>query len=760
VSIRFALRSFGLLLALAVCLAGQEPAQGTLRLANTDAECPLRHTSVKADISGMIARVSVSQEFHNTSADKIEAIYTFPLPHDAAVDRMTMTIGGRVITGKVHKKEDARALYNAAKEAGHAAALLDQHRPNIFTQAVANIEPGADIRIDISYVETLRYEAGQFEFVFPMVVAPRYKPQAPHGPIMPQGTRTGHDISVEVALDAGLPIGNVTSPTHDIALQWLSATRAAIRLKDQQSIPNKDFILSYQSASGTIQDAVLAHTSSRGGYFAMMLEPPRKTGAADASPKELIFVLDTSGSMMGFPIEKAKEAMLLALDGLYPQDTFNLITFSGHTEILFPEPVAATPENVAMAKLFLQSRSGAGGTEMMKAIRAALAPSTAAGRVRIVCFMTDGEVGNDMEILAEVQRYSGSRVFAFGIGSSVNRFLLDGIAQLGRGEVEYVGLKDDGSVAARRFWQRVRDPLLTDLEIDWGGLPVADVYPKRIPDLFGAKPVIVTGRFTGPVHGKAHLRGKAGAFPVTREIAFDLPAAGAQHDALASLWARQKVSDLMAQDYAGYHRGSMKPELREQITRTGLDYGLATQFTSFLAVEEQTITVGGKTRTVEVPVNLPEGMRYEGLGLRQFSAGNLGSGGGVGYGVAGGVAGGTLGGIVGGVPSAPPPPPPSAMARMPMIVPGRQFDVAVPSLQKLDPALNKLAQAGSTDTVEVQVLLREASPPTLDRLRAAGLEVLDTPGTDLLVRGRIIASRLAELTKLDAVRYIVRRGPA
>jgi Ca-activated chloride channel family protein len=748
---RFSLLSLAGLVCFAACASAQSFTQGTLRLAGSQEECPLRHTSVKADIAGMVARVNVTQEFHNDSATKVEAVYTFPLPHDAAVDRMTMTIGSRVIEGKVHKKEEAQALYNAAREQGRTAALLDQHRPNIFTQSLANLEPGADVRIDISYVETLRYEAGKFEFVFPMVVAPRYKPGAPSPPLTPEGTRAGHDISVEVALDAGLPIGNVASPTHEIDLQWVTSSRALVRLKDQQSIPNRDFLLRYESASGAIQDTVLAHYTAQGGYFALMLEPPRTTGAADASPKELIFVLDTSGSMMGFPIEKAKEAMIMALSGLYSNDTFNLITFSGDTEILFPEPVAATPENIEMAKLFLQSRSGSGGTEMMKAIRAALDPSAATGRVRVVCFMTDGEVGNDMEILSEVQKHTAARVFAFGIGQSVNRFLLDGMAHLGRGEVEYVGLQDDGSAAARRFWQRVRDPLLTDLEIDFGGLPVTDVYPKRIPDLFGAKPVLITGRYRGPLRGTVQLRGKAGGLAVNRTIALDLPA-DARHDSLASLWARQRVSDLMTQDYAGYHAGAMKPELREQIVQTGLAYGLSTQFTSFLAVEERTVTVGGKARRVEVPVNIPEGMSYR--GLPQPGAGVVG-------GVPGGVAGGVLGGIIGSVPSAalvapPPPPPPPALAparqfQTSALIAARQIPPDAPAHGKIDPAL-----AGAAGVVRVRILLRDASPATLDRLRAIGVEVLTAPGKDLQLTGRIAAEKLTDLARLDAVRYVVK----
>jgi Ca-activated chloride channel family protein len=799
------------LLPLLASLFGQEVTRSCLRVLTPGqaAECPLRHTAVKADISGMVARVNVVQEFQNTLAEKIEAVYTFPLPHGAAVDSMTMTVGNRVISGKVKPREEARAIYQAARDAGRVASLLDRERPNIFAQSVANIEPGAAIRIEIAYVETLEYEAGRFEFVFPMVVAPRYIPASVNDahritpPLVPEGMRAGHDISLEVTLDAGVPIGHVGSPSHPVDVLWASGSSATVRLKDQQTIPNKDFVLRYESASGTIQDGVLAHRSAKGGYFAVILEPPAKIGARDAAPKELIFVLDTSGSMMGFPIEKAKEAMQLALDGLSSQDTFNLITFSGDTEILFPEPVPATPENLAMARLFLNSRSGDGGTEMMKAIRAALEPTVGSGRVRVVCFMTDGEVGNDMEILAEVQKHADARVFAFGIGQSVNRFLLDGMAQLGRGEVEYVGLQDDGSAAARRFHQRVRDPLLTDLSIDWGGLAVSDVYPKRIPDLFGAKPVVVVGRYAGPLHGRIELRGKAGTYPVMRQIALDLPAADAGHDALASLWAQRKVADLSSQDYAGLQRGAIRQDLKQQITQLGLDYGVATEFTSFVAVEEQTVTTGGKARRIEVPVNMPEGMSYAAFGgarvapaaPRQFGAGRLmtpvsvpkdastiaeaevppasrgvgGVGGGVSGGVAGGTPGGVLGGIIGSVPSAapPPPPPPPSVVPPPLARQARVYrgmrppsEPADPTGGKLDPALATLArESDAAALIEVRVLLRDASSATLDALRALGFTMSKAPGRDLQATGRIAAGKLLELARLAAVRFVVKTVP-
>src|SRR5262245_34468673 len=413
------------------------------------AECPLNHTDVKAEVSGSLARVTVTQEFHNPFQEKIEAVYVFPLPQSAAVDDMTMIVGDRTVKGKIKRREEARAIYEAAREAGQAASLLDQERPKIFTQSVANIAPCAEVKITISYVEFLRYEDGTYEFVFPMVVGPRYIPGqpineqasptgAPNGggwasdtsqvpdasritpQVAPKGERAGHDISIEVKLDTGVPIDELKSTLHEVDVARPDNRRAVVRLKNQTTIPNKDFILKFDVAGKKISDAVMTHRGAQGGFFTLLLQPPERVTAADVMPKELVFVLDTSGSMSGFPIETAKETMKLALDSLYPEDTFNLITFAGDTRILFPQPVPATRENLRQAQDFLASRQGSGGTEMMKAIRAALDPSDKQDHIRIVCFMTDGYVGNDFEIIDEVKKHPNARVFSFGIGSSVN----------------------------------------------------------------------------------------------------------------------------------------------------------------------------------------------------------------------------------------------------------------------------------------------------------------------------------------------------
>ncbi|HVF42506.1 MAG TPA: VIT domain-containing protein [Pyrinomonadaceae bacterium] len=615
--------------------ASGEPTSGSLQVVDPTGKqrgfCPLKHTDVRADVAGFLARVNVTQEFENPFDEKIEAVYTFPLPQSAAVDSMTLVVGDRTVKGKIMRREEAQAVYDAARSAGQVASLLDQERPNVFTQSVANIMPGERVTVTISYVETLRYDGGTYEFSFPTVVGPRYVPGTPQAqadgkaagtdrvpdasrvspPVMPKGTRAGHDISIEVSLDAGLPVEELKSVSHEVDVERRAPGRARVRLKDLGSIPNKDFVLRYDVAGKKVGDAVLTHRGPRGGYFTFILQPPERVTVEDVTPKELVFVLDTSGSMSGFPIEKAKETMKLALEGLNPQDTFNLITFAGDTSVLFPEPVPATPANLAKARRFLETREGGGGTEMMKAIKAALDPTDSRGSVRVVCFMTDGYVGNEMEIISEVQKHPNARVFSFGIGGSVNRFLLDKMAEHGRGEVEYVSLGDDGSAAARRFHERVRNPLLTDISIDWGGLPVADVYPKQIPDLFSAKPVVLTGRFTGAGRGVVRLRGRMGGNAFEREIEVTLPESQAEHDVLATLWARRRVDDLMSEDYAGAQRGRTREDLREAVTNVGLEYGLMTQFTSFVAVEEMTFTDGGEPRRVEVPVELPEGMAQQ-----------------------------------------------------------------------------------------------------------------------------------------------------
>jgi len=700
-----AILGWNLLSAETAVTAGPGETSGSLQILGKGGallgNCPLKHTEVRGAISGFIARVEVTQTFENSSGRKIEAVYAFPLPENAGVDDMTIQVGNRTVRGIIKQRDEARAIYENAKQTGHVTALLDQERPNIFTQAVANIMPGEQVIVTIGYLQTLKYEEGSYEFVFPTVVGPRFIPGEPTGkqaggwapdtdnvpdaskitpPVVPQGTRAGHDISIELAVDAGVPIRYLRSSSHEIDVNRSGTSTAMVKLKNLAVIPNKDFILKYGVAGDQIGDAILSQAAPAnsklggGGYFTLILQPPARIPESDITPKELVFVLDTSGSMRGFPIEKAKAFVSHALDELYPGDTFNLITFSGDTQVLFPEPVFPTVENIRRAKALLSVKSGAGGTVMMNAIRAALDPSDSQDHVRIVCFLTDGYVGNDLEIIGEVQKHTNARVFAFGVGTAVNRFLIESMARAGRGESEVVTLneREKADADAHRLYERLRSPLLTDLSIDWGGLPVTEVYPRMLPDLYSGKPLVVSGRYSAASKGTIYIRGKRAGEEFMRAIPVSLSANAGSYRMQSSFWARSKIDDLMSQDWSGLQQGHIKPELEKEITQMGLAYHLMTQFTSFVAVEEQVVVKDGTPQRVEVPVEMPEGVTYEGVfgdkSNHPVAGLNTGStmysmvttmpgavpmvggswGGGIGSGSGGGVVAGHGGGIGGG----------------------------------------------------------------------------------------------------------------
>ncbi|MBZ5524587.1 MAG: VWA domain-containing protein [Acidobacteriia bacterium] len=608
---------------------------------------PLKHTAIKTEISGFVARITVTQQFENVLPQAIEAVYVFPLPHESAVDGMTMRIGDREIQGVIHERDEARRIYEQARNTGHTAALLDQERPNIFTQSVTNIPPNARVDVTLSVIEMLKYEAGTYEFVFPLVVGPRYIPGAPAA-APAQGTmadtdqvpdaskisppvagvhtgdpRAGHDVSIEVNLAAGVYVTAVNSDSHKIAAERTGPDSFHVQLADDAVLPKKDFVLKYKVAGAGITDAVLAHADQSGGYFTLILQPPDRVPDSAVVPREMIFVLDTSGSMWGFPLEMAKKTIRRALDNLRPDETFNLITFSGDTRILFREPVPASQENVAAAKKVLAGAYGSGGTEMMKAIRTALGDDAGQGRtsdvarVRVVCFMTDGYVGNDAEIVAEVQKHPEARVFAFGIGTAVNRFLLSKMAEEGHGEVEFVTAPGEAQPAADRFYERVHSPVLTNISIEWNGLPVEEVYPAQVRDLFAAKPIILTGRYTQAAQGTVVIRGMRAGGPFERALRVDFPEASPDHAVLEKIWARRKVEDYMSQDWLGIQQGQSAH--KAEIIKVGLEHSLATQYTSFVAVETKTVVQDGKPVRVEVPVELPEGVSPLAVPGGQFS---------------------------------------------------------------------------------------------------------------------------------------------
>lgn len=603
--------------------------------------CPLKHTDVKAEIAGFIARVTVTQEFSNPTTSKIEAVYTFPLAEDAAVDRMEMTIGKRTIEGEVHRREEAREIYEAAREAGHVASLLDQERPNIFTQAVANIMPGEKVKITISYTQLLKYEAGVYDFAFPMVVGPRFVPGQPTGavttgtgtasdtmavpdasrisPPVAKNTRAGHDISIRVEIEAGVPMNWVNCPTHDIDCDYPTGNSAVVTLRDQEAIPNKDFLIKYEVASDQIRSGLITSApGGQGGFFTLIMQPPKAVNQAMVTPKEMIFVIDRSGSQQGEPIKKSVDTMLHCIRNVNPGDTFNMISFANDMTTLFDAPKEFSAETEAAAVKFLSEIKADGGTVLMPALEAALKPPADPKRLRIVVFFTDGQIGNDFEALQAVQKNLGSaRLFSFGIGSSPNRFLIEKMAEEGRGASEIVLLEADSKLVAERFYNRIRNPVLTDISIDWGGLPVAkdEVYPKLVPDLFSSQPLVLKGCYDRAATGKITIHGKLNGQPWSQTLEANLPKSRSDNDSLATIWARARIDDLMSKDWMGAQTGNGDPNIKDDIVNVALQYNLMTQYTSFVAVEKMVVTQGGKSVTVAVPVEMPEGAPTDGLAM-------------------------------------------------------------------------------------------------------------------------------------------------
>ncbi len=608
--------------------------QGDLRAYDDDGKeltFPLKHTRVNAEISGFIAKVMVTQIFENPYDKPIEAIYVFPLPQDAAVEEMVMQVGDRVTVGEVHRREEARLIYEIAKARGKVASLLEQERPNIFTQSVANIRPGDEVWITICYTELLIYDKGAYEFNFPMVVGPRYMPGSAVGkqgtgwspdttavpdasrispPVLKPGYRSGHDIDLEVTIDAGVAIQNLASKSHKIDILEQSGSRAALRLAPDDTIPNKDFTLRYEVAGEKPQMALLTHRSGFGGYFLLMIQPQVEPTGADLIPREVVFVLDVSGSMSGLPIEKSKEVVKKSLDGLAPDDTFRIITFSGSAQVMSEEALPNTPENIQRAKEFIDQQRGGGGTEMLKGVQAAMSAPLDPAYMRIVVFLTDGYIGNETQILAAIEEKLGpSRVFSFGIGSSVNRYLIQRMAEVGRGEAQFVRQDQDPEKAVQRFVERIQKPCLMDIEIEWGGLQALDVYPSRVPDLFAAQPVFLVGRYENSGSSVVTLRGTVAGQPFEQHVDVLFPDWQGENSALTSLWARMQIKELMAKQFKGEI-----PEIVEQITNLALDYHLMSQYTSFVAVDDATEDLSlEEPITVTQPLPMPEGVSFEGI---------------------------------------------------------------------------------------------------------------------------------------------------
>jgi Ca-activated chloride channel homolog len=615
---------------------------------------PLKHTEVTAKIDGNISRVEVRQQFENPLTQPLEAVYVFPLPDEAAVDEMEIKIGDRTIKGNIKKRQEAQQIYQQAKQQGKTAGLLEQERDNIFTQSLANIKPGEQIDVIIRYSDSLKFEGGNYEFVFPMVVGPRFIPGNPiqespptplcNGgessqlsplskgglrgdqmdtdevpdasritpPVLPPDTRSGHDINVTVEIDAGLPIQKIDCPSHRLNIN-LEGNITKIQLNNSDTIPNKDLMIRYQVAGNNTQSSLLTQTDQRGTHFALYLIPAIEYNSRQIVPKDVVFLMDTSGSQHGQPLAQCKALMHRFIEGLNPDDTFTIIDFSDVTTQLSSHPLNNTPANRQKAFNYIQKLQANGGTYLLNGIRAVLNyPAAQSGRLRSIVLLTDGYIGNEDEILAEVQQElkPGNRLYSFGVGSSVNRFLLNRLADVGRGTVQVVRYDEAPDPIADKFFKQINNPVLTNIEVKWlGNGEKPTIYPVNHPDLFAEQPLVLFGRIPVGSHGSLLINGVA-AGGNNYEQVFDLTKiTPSENKGIAQLWGRMKIKHLSEQMFSYETKDGV-----EEITETALDYQLLSKYTAFVAVSDD-VRVNPETlsTTVNVPLEMPEGVSHEGV---------------------------------------------------------------------------------------------------------------------------------------------------
>ncbi|MBD1807715.1 after-VIT domain-containing protein [Microcoleus sp. FACHB-SPT15] len=591
---------------------------------------PLKHTKVLSKIAGNLSRVEVTQTFENPFTEPLEAIYVFPLPDEAAVDDMEIKIGERVIKGNIKKREEAKEIYEQARREGRTAGLLEQERDNIFTQSLANIKPGEAIDVTIRYTDSLKFTGGDYEFVFPMVVGPRFIPGTPIDesgdtdqvpdasritpPVIPPETRSGHDIGVTVEIDAGVPVRNVRSTSHQLTIEQ-DGQIVRVKLGKEDTIPNKDLIVRYQVSSDNTQATVLSQSDQRGGHFAVYLIPALDYRSNEIVPKDVVFLMDTSGSQHGDPLLKSQELMRRFINGLNPDDTFTIIDFSDTTTQLSTHPLPNTAQNRTKAINYINQLQANGGTYLLNGIRAVLNfPAAPAGRLRSIVLLTDGYIGNDNEILAEVQQklQPGNRLYSFGVGSSPNRFLLNRIAEIGRGTSQIVRHNEPIEDVAEKFFRQINNPVLTNIQVAFEGTGEAVIYPSAPPDLFTQEPLVLFGRVSPLPEddsvGTLRVTGTA-ARGTRYEKTFNLNFEKAGNPAIAQLWGRARIKYLMQQMF-GYETKTGV----EAVTNTALMYQLLSQYTAFVAVSDDVrVDPERESISMQVPVEMPQGVSYQGI---------------------------------------------------------------------------------------------------------------------------------------------------
>ncbi len=624
------LLSLALLLAASAAAAQEEPArEHTLSPyffveggdAKTD-RLPLLGTRVAVDVAGVIANVTVKQTYKNDGAAPIHAKYVFPASTRAAVHALSMTVGNEVIRARIKEREAAHQEFVAAKKAGKNAALLEQQRPNVFTMDVANIVPGQKIDVELSYSELLVPTAGVYEFVYPTVVGPRYSTVPEAGaaptdqwlknPYTHQGEPPRSTLAIDGVVAAGMRIHDLVSPSHTITAEWRDSSRVQFALDPAESTGgNRDFVLRYRLQGDQIQSGLMLYRGADENFFLAMVQPPRHVTLSEIPPREYVFVVDVSGSMHGFPLDVAKGLLRDLIGHLRPSDTFNVLLFSGGSRLLSPASLSATPENVEQALALIDLEQGGGGTELLAAVQRATAlPADGDGRSRSILLITDGYIGAEAEVFQHIRQHLGhANVFAFGIGSAVNRHLIEGLARAGLGE-PFVALNpEQGHECAERFREYVQYPLLTGVHVDFPGLQAYDVQPTSIPDVMAERPIVVFGKYRGEPQGQVVVTGSTGAGPFRQVLEVGAARPEPSNEALRYLWARARIAAL-----SDFGDSPESAETHRELVSLGLTYNLLTRNTSLIAVREVIQNPLALGQDVTQPLPLPAGVSNSAVG--------------------------------------------------------------------------------------------------------------------------------------------------
>jgi Ca-activated chloride channel family protein len=576
---------------------------------------PLKDTSVQIDVSGVIADVKVLQTYRNEGSRPINARYVFPASTRAAVYAMRMRIGDQVIVAKIKEREKAKQEFDKAKGEGKSASLLEQNRPNVFSMSLANVMPGDQIEIELRYTELLAPTDGIYEVVFPTVVGPRYSSQPEssepkedrwvNSPYLHVGNKPSSTLHISARISAGVPIQDLTCPSHRIVPQWQSPSIAQLILDNADAFQgNRDFILRYRLTGDQIASGLILYEGEDENFFLYMAQPPERVANAAMPAREYIFVVDVSGSMEGFPLNTSKRLLRDLIGQLRPSDLFNVVLFAGDSTVLSTRSLPADQQNISNAIRLLDGQRGGGGTELLAAVKQAMSVPREGNVSRSIVLVTDGYISGEQGVFDYIRdNLDQCNVFAFGIGSAVNRYLIEGVANAGMGEPFIVTQEAEAPAIAAKFREYIQTPVLTEIQVRPIGFDVYDVHPAHLPDLFAQRPVILFGKWRGPAGGTLELQGKTGHGDyLTR-----LDVAAVQPDdanrALRYLWARSRIAEL-----SDYGASNLDADRVIEITSLGLKYNLLTQYTSFIAVREVVRNTQGPAEDVDQPLPLPQGV--------------------------------------------------------------------------------------------------------------------------------------------------------